>query len=79
MIPLNTRHSTKPMLIQIGEGLGVSSSSSATCAELKLLVEGKLTELGYDPSNVQVILFDKINGSMFPVMMKVLSNTWPRI
>ena len=52
MIPLNARCLTKPMLRQIGEALGVPSSSSATCAELKLMVEGKLTELGYDPSNI---------------------------
>jgi len=55
------------MLRQIGEVLGVPSSSSATCAELKLMVEGKLTELGYDPSNIQVILSDEVNGAMFLV------------
>ena len=67
MIPLNARRLTKTMLRQIGKALGVPSSSSATCAELKLMVEGKLTELGYDPLNVQVILSDEINGAMFLV------------
>ena len=67
MIPLNDRHLTKPILCQIGEGLGVPSFSSATCAELKLMMEEKIMELGYDPSNVQVILSDEINGAMFLV------------
>ena len=43
------------MLHQIREALGVPLSSSATNAKLKLMVEGRLMEMGYDPSNVQVI------------------------
>jgi len=47
LIPLNARRLTKLMLRQIGEGLGVPSSSSALCAELRLMVEGKLTDLSF--------------------------------
>ena len=39
MIPLNARRLMQPMLRQIGEALGVPSSSSDACAELKLMVE----------------------------------------
>ena len=48
MIPLNTRRLTVPMLRKIGKALGVPSSASALSSELRLMVEGKLTELGYD-------------------------------
>ena len=53
------------MLRQIGEALDVPSSSSATNAELKLMVEGRLTEMGYDPANVQIIVSDDINEPMY--------------
>ena len=53
------------MLRQMGEALGVPSSASASSSGLRLMVEGKLTELGYDPSKVQVILSDEINGAMY--------------
>ena len=55
------------MLHQIGEALGVPSSSSATNAELKLMVEGRLTEMEYDPANVQVIVSDDTNEPMYLV------------
>ena len=66
-IPLNARRVTLSILRQIGEALGVPSSSSATNAELKLMVEGRLTEMGYDPANVQVIVSDDINEPMYLV------------
>ena len=67
MIFINARRLMKPMLRQIGEALGMPPSSTATCAQLKLMVEGKLTDLGYDPANVQVILSDGLNGTMYLV------------
>ena len=43
------------------------------------MVEGKVIEIGYDLSNVQVILSDEINGAVFLVndegVIKWL-NTW---
>jgi len=65
LIRLNARRLTKLMLRQIGEALGVPSSSSVTCAELRLMMEGKLTGLGYDPSNLHVILSNDVNGVMY--------------
>ena len=44
-------------LKQIGEALGVSPSL-ATRSQLKLMIEGKLTDMGYDPCNVQVTISD---------------------
>ena len=67
MIPLNARCLTMPMLRQIGEALGVPSSASTPSSELRLMVEGKLTELGYDLSNIQIILSDEINRAMYLV------------
>ena len=66
-IPLNARRLTLSMLCQIGEALGVPSSSSATNAELKLMMEGRLTEMGYDLANVQVIVSDNTNEPMYLV------------
>ena len=54
--PLNSKCFTLWRLKQIGEGLGISPS--ATHSQLKLMIEGKLMEMGHDPSNVQVILSD---------------------
>ena len=54
-IPLNARRLTLSVLRQIGEALALS----ATNAELKLMVEGRLTEMGYDPANVQVTLMNQ--------------------
>ena len=68
MLPLNAMQLTLSRLCQIGEVLGMPSSSSASCSELKLMVEGKLmVEMGYDLSNVQVILSDEVNGIMYLV------------
>ena len=64
---MNARRLTLSILRQIGEALGVPSSSSATNAELKLMVEGRLTEMGYDPANVQVIVSDEPNEPMYLV------------
>ena len=53
---LYSKHLNSTRLKQIGEALGVSPS--ATHSQLKLLIEGKLTDMGYDPCNVQVIISD---------------------
>ena len=54
MFPLNSEHLNSTRLKQIGEALGVSPS--ATRSQLKLMIEGKLTEIGHNPCNVQVII-----------------------
>ena len=69
MIPLNARHLTMLILRQVGDALGMLSSLSAMCSELRLTVEEKLTELGYDMSNIQVTLSDETTL----LMMKVLN------
>ena len=55
--PLNSKRLNSTRLKQIGEALGVSPSL-ATRSQLKLMIEGKLTDMGYDPCNVQVIISD---------------------
>ena len=65
MPSLNARRLTLSRLRKVGKVLSVLSSSSASCSELKLMVEGKLMEMGYNLSNVQVILSDEVNGIMY--------------
>ena len=55
--PLNSKRLNSMRLKQIGEALGVSPSL-ATRSQLKLMIEGKLTDMGYDSCNVQVIISD---------------------
>ena len=57
MLPLNSKCLNSMRLKQIREALGVSPSL-ATCSQLKLMIEGKLTDMGYGPCNVQVIISD---------------------
>lgn len=57
------------MLYQIGERLSVPSSTSASCLDMRLMVEGKLTEMGYDSLNVRVILSEEINGTMYTYLV----------
>ena len=53
-VPLNTTCITAGQLHSLGTALGVPASS--TVSDLRLMIEGKITEGGHDLRNVQVLL-----------------------
>lgn len=52
--PLNSRRLTSPYLMCISRALGLPTNG--TVEETRLMIEGKLTEMGREPRNVQVIV-----------------------
>jgi len=53
-VALNSARLTAGQLRSVGEALGVSTSGSVS--DLRLVIEGKITEHGRNPRNVQVSL-----------------------
>ena len=53
-VPLNSKRLTAGQLRRLAVALGVPSSGSP--ADIRLIIEGKLTELGREPQNVQVVM-----------------------
>ena len=53
-VPLNSKRLTAGQLRRLAVALGVPSSGSP--ADVRLIIEGKLTELGREPQNVQVVM-----------------------
>ena len=53
-IPLNSKRLTAGQLRRLVVALEVPSSG--TSADIRLIIEGRLTELGREPHNVQVVI-----------------------
>ena len=53
-VALNSARLTAGQLRSVDEALGVPTSGSVS--DLRLVIEGKITDLGRDPHNVQVLL-----------------------
>ena len=53
-MPLNSTHITTGQLRSLDTALGVPASG--TVSDLRLMIEGKITEGGCDPCNIQVLL-----------------------
>ena len=53
-VPLNSTHIMAGQLYNLGTALGIPVSS--TVSNLRLMIEGKITEGGCDPRSVQVLL-----------------------
>ena len=60
-MPLNSRRLTALLLRRLADGLGVPIG--ATQADLRPMIEGKLTESGRDPLHIQVITRSVENGT----------------
>ena len=52
-VPLNLKRNTVTRLRRVAAALGVPSNVSIT--DTRLMIEGKLNEMGHDPRNVQVV------------------------
>ena len=59
MVPLNSKRFNLSKWRSIAASFDLSTE--AALAETRLIVEGKLTELGHDPFGIQVVLSDSDN------------------
>ena len=58
-LPLNSSRITAGQLRRLGTALGLTSSGSID--DQRLMVEGKINDLGHEPCNVQVV-FQEYSG-----------------
>ena len=56
-MPLNSSHVTAGQLRRLGKALGLTSSGSID--DQRLMVEGKISEMGHEPYNVQIV-FERV-------------------
>ena len=61
-IPLNSKKLTTKRLQAIAAGLELPAS--ATTEDLRLLIEGKITDRGQNPSNIQVTIADEDSSTL---------------
>ena len=61
-LPLNSRQLTAPFLKQLATGLEIPICTAASLEDIRLLIDGKLGEMGRDPMNTQVVLEEGEGG-----------------
>ena len=62
-MPLNLSRITAGQLHQLGKALGLTSSGSID--DQRLIVEGKISEMGHEPYNVQVVFEEYSSDASF--------------
>jgi len=68
-VPLNSKRITQGKLRRIASSVGVPTH--AAVSETRLMIEGKLEEMGYDPRNVQVVLQGEDDNSPLYLVSEV--------
>ena len=65
-LPLNSKSLTASNVKRIARALDVPSE--ATLDEVRLLIEGKVQELGHEPSNTQVMVEETVRGTKLTLL-----------